>query len=270
VNAIPEQHLVDLAARLADAAGAITRQHFRTAIGVETKPDWSPVTVADRAAEAEIRRLIAAECPEHGIIGEEYGRDRADAAYVWVIDPIDGTKAYLAGMPVFGTLIALTLDGVPIVGVLDQPITGERWIGARGRPTTLNGAPVQCRRCADLGAATLCATTPHMFAGADAVAFARVREAAGIVLYGTECYGYGLLAGGCLDLIVEADMKPYDYLAHVPIVEGAGGVISDWEGRALDLAGGAGRLVAAGDRALHEPVLDLLGQATRPVAGATA
>jgi histidinol phosphatase-like enzyme (inositol monophosphatase family) len=267
MTTVPDQRLIELAERMADAAGAIARRHFRTGVAVETKPDLSPVTLADRAAEAEIRRLVAAELPAHGVVGEEYGWDRAEAEYVWVIDPIDGTKAYLAGIPVFGTLIALTRRGVPMLGVIDQPVTGERWLGAKGRPTTLNGAPARTRRCPDLARAILCATTPHMFIGPDAAPFARVRDAVGILHYGTECYGYGLLASGCLDLVVEADMAPYDYLAHVPIVEGAGGAISDWQGRALRLAGGATRLVAAGDRAVHAQALALLGEGGRPETG---
>jgi histidinol phosphatase-like enzyme (inositol monophosphatase family) len=244
----------------------VARRHFRNPIAVATRSDLSPVTLADRTAEAEIRRLVAAEFPDHGVVGEEYGPDRAEAECLWVIDPIDGTKAYLAGLPVFGTLVALTARGRPILGVMDQPISGERWVGANGRPTTLNGAPARCRRCPDLGRAILCATTPHMFIGRDAAPFAAVREAAGIVLYGTECYGYGLLASGCLDLVVEADMKPYDYLALVPIVAGAGGVITDWEGRALDLASRTNRLIAAGDAAVHTQALALLRGAGQAVA----
>ncbi|MFQ5954217.1 MAG: histidinol-phosphatase [Kiloniellales bacterium] len=255
------QPFVDLAHRLADAAGAIVRRHFRTTITVEDKPDMSPVTAVDRAAEAEVRRLIEAECPEHGVIGEEYGRDRPDAEYVWIVDPIDGTEAFIAGLPVFGTLIALTHRGRAILGVLDQPVSGERWLGAAGRATTLNDAAARTRPCPALADAVLCATTPHMFQGPDAAPFARVREAVRIIRYGTECYAYGLLASGAVDLVIEADMAAYDYLAHVPIIEGAGGVITDWEGRALDLAGGASRLVAAGDPAVHTQALALLAEA---------
>ncbi len=255
----PEPFVV-LAQQLADAAGAIVRRHFRAGVAVEEKADSSPVTAVDRNVEAEIRRLIAAQWPDHGVIGEEYGRDRPDAEHVWIVDPIDGTEAFLAGIPVFGTLIALTRLGTPILGLLDQPISGERWLGADGRPTTLNGTAARTRPCPALAGAVLCATTPHMFAGADAAPFARVREAVGNVRYGAHCYAYGLLASGHVDLVAEADMAPYDYLALVPIVAGAGGVITDWEGRPLDLAGNATRLVAAGDPAAHALALRLLSQ----------
>ncbi len=258
------QAFVDLAHRLADAAGAILRRHFRTPVAVEDKPDATAVTAVDRTAEAEIRRLIAEAYPAHGVIGEEYGRDRPDAEHVWVVDPIDGTEAFVAGLPVFGTLIALAHHGRPILGVLDQPVSGERWLGAVGRATTLNDAPARTRPCPALAGALLCATTPHMFEGPDAAPFERVRRAVRIVRYGTDCYAYGLVASGTVDLVIEADMAAYDFLAHVPIIEGAGGVITDWEGRALDLAGGATRLVAAGDPAVHAQALALLAEAGGP------
>ncbi|HTT80449.1 MAG TPA: inositol monophosphatase family protein, partial [Stellaceae bacterium] len=152
-----------LANDLADAAGAAIRPHFRQKLAVDDKPDRSPVTAADRAAEAAMRELIAARFPDHGIIGEEFGREREDAEFVWVLDPIDGTKSFISGVPLFGTLIALAHRGRPILGVIDQPIQRERWIGAEDRPTTFNGAPVRCRACPDTAAATLFATSPDMF-----------------------------------------------------------------------------------------------------------
>src|ERR687883_451379 len=147
-----------LASDLADAAGEAIRPHFRQSIAVDDKPDLSPVTIADRNAEAAMRRLIAARFPEHGIIGEEYGAERQDSEYVWVLDPIDGTKSFISGIPLFGTLIALAHRGRPILGIIDQPIARERWIGASGRPTTFNGSTVHCRPCPKLAAATLFST----------------------------------------------------------------------------------------------------------------
>ena len=246
---------VALAERLADKAGSIVRQHFRTGVAVERKADASPVTVADRTAEAAMRRLIGATFPDHGIIGEEFGEERADAEYVWVLDPIDGTKSFIAGVPLFGTLIALTHRGRPILGVIDQPVSGERWVGARGRPTTLNGVPARTRACSAMDQAILCASSPFMFQGPDAEPFMRLLPQVHFERYGTDCYAYGLLASGHVDLVVEADMDPYDYLAHVAIIESAGGTITDWEGRPLGLASDTGRLVAAGDVALHRQVL---------------
>jgi len=162
-----------LAAELADAAGEVIRPYFRQPIRVDDKPDLSPVTVADRAAETAMRRLIASRFPDHGIIGEEFGRERDDAPFLWVLDPIDGTKSFISGVPLFGTLIALTQHGRPILGIIDQPISRERWIGAAGRPTTFDGNPVRCRPCASLSAATVFATSPEMFKGPDAAAFGR-------------------------------------------------------------------------------------------------
>jgi inositol-phosphate phosphatase / L-galactose 1-phosphate phosphatase / histidinol-phosphatase len=247
-----------LAAELADAAGAVIRPAFRTRFAIDEKPDLTPVTAADRAAEQAMRRLIEARFPGHGIIGEEFGRLRAEAEFVWVLDPIDGTKSFISGVPLFGTLIALTERGRPLLGIIDQPISRERWIGAAGRPTTLNGLPIRCRTCPGLAGATLFATTPDMFQGADAAAFARVSAAAKLVRFGADCYAYGLVAAGFVDLVVEASLKPYDFCPMVAIVEGAGGVASDWRGRPLDLASD-GRVAIAGDRRTHAAALALLG-----------
>jgi len=250
---------VALAGALADAAGAVVRRYFRTRVAVEGKADKSPVTVADRDAEAAMRDLIAANHPDHGIVGEEHGAVRPDAEYVWVLDPIDGTKSFISGVPLFGTLIALLRDGVPVLGVIDQPILRERWLGARGRPTTLNGVPVATRACEDLRAATLFATSPDMFRGADAQAFARLAAAVGLVRHGADCYAAGLLASGFIDLIVEATLKPYDYCALAPVIEGAGGIITDWSGAKLGL-GSDGRIAAAGDARAHGRALEMLSE----------
>jgi inositol-phosphate phosphatase/L-galactose 1-phosphate phosphatase/histidinol-phosphatase len=246
-----------LAVGLAEAAGAAIRPYFRRPLAVDDKPDSSPVTAADRAAEATMRRLIAERFPAHGIIGEEYGPERADADFVWVLDPIDGTKSFISGVPLFGTLIALAHHGDPILGIIDQPISRERWIGVAGRPTTFNGAPARCRPCAGLAAATSFSTSPDMFRGGDAAAFARVAAAAKLVRFGTDCYAYGLLACGFIDLVIEASLKPYDFSAMLPIVAGAGGIATDWHGRKLSLASD-GRVLVAGDRRAHEAALALL------------
>jgi inositol-phosphate phosphatase / L-galactose 1-phosphate phosphatase / histidinol-phosphatase len=246
-----------LAAELADAAGAVIRPYFRRPLTIDDKPDLSPVTVADRAAEQAMRRLIEVSFPDHGIIGEEYGRVREEAELLWVLDPIDGTKSFISGVPLFGTLIALTRGGEPVLGVIDQPISGERWVGSIGRPSTLNGAPIRCRHCDGLAPATLFATTPDMFRGPDAAAFARVADAAKLVRYGADCYAYGLLAAGFVDLVVEASLKPHDFCAIVPIVEGAGGIATDWRGAKLGL-GSDGRVLIAGDRRAHRAALALL------------
>jgi histidinol phosphatase-like enzyme (inositol monophosphatase family) len=245
-----------LAHRLADAAGAAIRPHFRSLAAVETKADASPVTIADRAAEAAIRDILGRERPRDGIIGEEYGEDRPDAARVWVLDPIDGTRAFIAGRPLFGTLIGLLEDGVPVLGVIDQCIAGDRWAGAAGRATTLNGAAVRTRT-RPLAAAHLATTSPHAFGHADFTAFERLRRQAGDTLYGGDCHNYALVATGGLDLVVEAGLKIYDWAALVPVVAGAGGVMADWSGAPLR-RGSDGRVVAAGNPALLAAVLAAL------------
>ena len=251
---------ITLAERLADAAGAVVRRYYRTPVAVDDKADASPVTIADREAEAAMRALIAQACPEHGIVGEEHGALRPDAEWVWVLDPIDGTKAFITGKPSFGTLIALLHRGVPVLGIIDQPITGERWLGVAGRPTTLNGRPVRVRACPDLRLAALYATDPGMF-GADDAAWRRLSAAVKLTRYGADCYAYALLATGFVDLVVEASLKPYDYSALVPVIEGAGGIMTDWRGQRLGLDSD-GRVVAAGDSGVHASALALLAGGT--------
>ncbi len=247
----------DVAGRLADTAARIAMKYFRRDLAVDDKTDRSPVTSADREAEAAMRDILRAAFPEHGIYGEELGKDRIDAEYVWVLDPIDGTQSFVTGKPLFGTLIALTRRGVPVLGVMDAPALNERWIGIEGRPTTFNGAPARVRGCADLGQAWLYATSPQMFPGGDFDAFERLRVRVRRAVYGAECYAYGLLASGHVDLVAEATMQPYDFLALAPIVAGAGGVITDWRGEPLTLGSG-GRVLAAGDARIHGAALEVL------------
>ena len=249
---------IALAHDLADAAGSAIRPYFRAPFDIESKADASPVTVADRAAEAAMRTIIAERRPDDGVIGEEYGEDRPDAARVWVFDPIDGTRAFIAGRALFGTLIALLEDGRPVLGVIDQPIARERWVGAPGRGTTLNGVAARTRRCADLSSAYLGTTSPHAFDADDFSQFEQLRAGVRDTLYGGDCHNYGLLGSGHLDLVVEASLKIYDWAALVPVVEGAGGIMRDWSGAPL-ARGSDGRVVAAGDPALLAAALARLG-----------
>jgi inositol-phosphate phosphatase/L-galactose 1-phosphate phosphatase/histidinol-phosphatase len=248
---------IALANQMADRAAAIILSYFRQKLTVEDKQDASPVTIADRESEEAMRRLIAQHAPDHGILGEEFGPERTDAEWVWVLDPIDGTKAFITGKPSFGTLIALLHEGVPVLGIIDQPVLRERWLGLSGRPSQLNGTAIACRPCPDIAQAALYATTPDMFRGADAARFERVRSAVKLVRFGADCYAAGLLALGFVDLMVEASLKPYDYMALVPVIEGAGGVVTDWQGGQLGL-GSDGRIVAAGDRRAQRAALALL------------
>ena len=250
-------HLVALVQRLADAAGAVIAPYFRTPIEIVTKADASPVTAADREAETAIREIIERAHPEHGIIGEEFGAVREAGEYVWVLDPIDGTRSFIVGKPLFGTLIALLHHGTPILGIIDQPVSGERWVGARGRPTTLNGARVRTRACAEIGKAALFTTGPERFEDAELAAFERLRGAVGMTQYSADCYATALLATGCADLVIETDLKVYDYLALVPVVLGAGGLITEWGGGALGLESD-GTMLAAGDAAAYAAASALL------------
>ena len=260
---MPSVSDMDLAHRLADAAGSVIRPLFRGEWTEERKADRSYVTEADRAAEAAMRAILEAERPEDGIHGEEYGQTREGAARQWVLDPIDGTTSFIAGRPTFGTLSALVQDGWPVVGVIDQPILKERWAGQVGQGTTFNGKPIRTRPCPDLAEAVLAATSPHMFGEGDADAFMGLAKSVADrkIVWGGDCYSYGLLASGFVDVVCEANLKLYDYAALVPVVEGAGGTMSDWQGHPLD-AGSAnaqgGRVLALGDPARLEDVLEAM------------
>ena len=252
------------AERLADAAGEAIRPLFRAGFDVARKDDASPVTEADRAAEAAMRALIEREFPADGIVGEEYGTKEGTSGRRWVLDPIDGTISFMAGRPIFGTLIALLEGDFPVLGVIDQPIAKERWIGVVGEGTTLNGQPVTTRRCRQIKGAALATSSPHYFTAAQAdhyMALAQsvsgqARQAS--VVYGGDCYNYGLLAAGHLDIVCEAGLALYDFAALVPIVEGAGGTVCDWNGDPLH-AGSSGEVLALGDPARLEDVLEALG-----------
>ena len=235
-NEGPESFL-PLAERLADASGDIVRRYFRadpSDMKVEAKADETPVTVADRSAEAAMRRLIEEAYPEHGIFGEEFPFVRTDAEYAWVLDPIDGTKSFVTGMPIFGTLIALLKNGRPILGIINQPILNERWIGMAGRRTTLNGRPVSTSKVARLADAAHYSTDPSMFRhGTDRKKVDALLAEVKSSRYGGDCYSYALLATGFIDVVTEFGLKIYDFMPLIPVIEGAGGVITDWNGAAL-------------------------------------
>ena len=249
-----------LAERLADAAGAAIRPLFRSTYAHELKADHSPVTQADRAAEAAMRRLLDAEAPGDGIVGEEYGEKPGVTGRRWVLDPIDGTISFMAGRPIFGTLIALVDDGWPVLGIIDQPIVGDRWVGVMGRGTTLNGKPARTRVCADLAAAVLATSSPHYFWNEEQVG-GYLSIAAKVdrhrIVYGGDCYNYGLTAAGFVDVVVEAGLKLHDFAALAPIVEGAGGRMCDWQGDPLSAAS-TGQVLAIGDPARVDDVLEAL------------
>ena len=252
--------LVSLGQRLVMASSVVVRQHFRRPITVDVKDDDSPVTVADRSAEEAIRAILKAERPEDGIIGEEFGAEREDAEYVWVIDPIDGTRAFITGRPTFGTLVACLRGGIPILGVINQPILNDTWVGAAGLPTQLNGDTVTTRPCTALGEAMLSTTTPDTMDAGESRAFQALKDRTRDTTYGGDCYAYGLLASGFIDIVVDCTMKLYDFAALVPVVAGAGGVMSDWSGVPLTRTSGS-RVLASGNSALHDATLSVLAQA---------
>ncbi|WP_026299659.1 inositol monophosphatase family protein [Elioraea tepidiphila] len=250
------------AERAADAAAAAIRPWFRASLAIERKGDESPVTAADRAAEQAMRAVLAEAFPGHGILGEEFGEDRPGASLQWVLDPIDGTKSFVTGRPTYGSLIALLEDGVPVLGVMSQPSIGERWIGMRGRPTTFfspigGPAVARCRACPSLAEAQLSLTTLDVFTPETRAQWDRLAGRVAQVTWGGDCYAHGLMALGLIDLVAETTYKIWDWAALVPIIEGAGGVITDWSGRALR-PGADGSVLAAGDAALHEAARDLL------------
>ena len=246
--------------RLAEAASDSIMPHFRARIAVENKASGSfdPVTAADRDAEAAMRRLIAATFPEHGVVGEEYGPDRPDAEFVWVLDPIDGTRSFIMGMPIWGTLIGLLHDGKPVLGMMAQPFTGERFAGD-GRRAWYSGpggsSDLAARPCPRLADAALFTTTPFLFKGADRDAYDRVEGAVRLARYGSDCYGYCMVAAGNADVVVECGLQDFDVIALIPIIEGAGGRFTDWQGGS---AARGGRIVATGAPALHDKVLERL------------
>jgi histidinol phosphatase-like enzyme (inositol monophosphatase family) len=248
-----------LAQRLADAAGAAIRPHFRGAVASERKGDATPVTEVDRAAEEAMRRILKAEVPRDTVIGEEFGATAGSSGRSWVLDPIDGTTSFLVGRPIFGTLIALVVEGWPVLGVIDQPILGERWIGATGRPTTFNGQPARSRACRRLADATLATTGPQYFDDHDGAHFMSLaaRTDHRRMVMGGDCYNYALLASGHVDVVCEANLKLHDWAALVPVVEGAGGTMCDWNGDPLH-AGSSGHVLALGDPARVDDVVEAL------------
>lgn len=260
----PAAALLTFAHELADASGKAILPHFRRRMTVDNKDKdggYDPVTAADRAAERVVRKLVRARHPDHGFEGEEYGNEGLDAQWRWVVDPIDGTRSFVLGLPIWGTLIGLTNAGAPVLGIMDQPYTGERfWSAGRGAFFRGPGGKprrIKTRLTAKIADAMMTTTHPDLFAdGAERTGFERIKTKVRACRYGGDCYTYCLLAAGHVDVIVEAGLKPYDITALVPIIEGAGGVVTTWDGAP---ASRGGRIVASGDPRLHEAVMKVLG-----------
>ncbi len=247
---------------LCDAAEAETMPRFRVRLDIEDKNrdagDFDPVTQADRAAETAIRKLIEARYPDHGVIGEEHAPVRPNARHTWIIDPIDGTRAFICGLPSWGTLIGLQEEGRPIAGVMAQPFTGERYLAHDGAAYLVHRgkrAALAARRTTSLADAMMMTTSPNIFPREDVEAYRRVEAACRLPRYGFDCYAYAMLAGGNIDLVVESSLKAYDIAPLIPIIEGAGGMVTTWEGASAE---NGGRILASANAELHRQALDLL------------
>jgi myo-inositol-1(or 4)-monophosphatase len=248
--------------QLASASGDTILPFFRTALTVENKKagGFDPVTAADRAAENAMRALIRNSFPGHGIVGEEYGSERADAEYVWVLDPIDGTKSFITGMVAWGTLIGLMRFGEPVFGMMHQPFTRERFSGDGGGAHYRGPAgsrELHVRQCAALGDAIMSTTSPLLMNERDRADFVRLENKVKLSRYGGDCYAYCMVAAGLIDLVIETEIKPYDIVAVIPIITGAGGIVTTWE-NGPPQAGG--RIVVAGDKRVHKQALEMLNK----------
>ncbi len=246
---------------LATKSGQVILPFFRTSLSAEDKSRggvFDPVTEADRAGETAMRRMITTMFPAHGIVGEEFGAERADAEFVWVLDPIDGTRAFMAGLPLWGTLIGLMRNGAPAYGLMHQPFIGERFFGDGGSASyagPYGERRLTTRRCRSLADAIMSTTSPRLFDDGAMAAYERIESAVKLARYGYDCYAYCMLAAGHLDLVVESGLKSYDIVPLIPIIEGAGGIVTSWDGGSATQGGG---IVACGDKRLHGNVLELL------------
>lgn len=261
----------DFANYLADISTDIAKKYFRLPNGEVAKEDDSPVTKADREIEKIIREEIAKKFPEHGVIGEEFPNHNETADYKWILDPIDGTSSFIIGRPIFGTLIALTYKNKPLLGIMNQPITGERWLGLDGqgsfrgswfRSPDFQTQEIKTRNCRDLSDAIFCSSSPFYFKGEDELLLKKISsltkyQKIGGIIYGGDCYSYASLASGFVDIVIDPGLKVYDYAALLPIITMAGGVVSDWEGNDLELKSNV-KLVACANEELHGKVLELL------------
>jgi histidinol-phosphatase len=259
VKSLPDKDIIEyieFADKLADAAALVTLQHFKQPVGIDNKLEgnnFDPVTIADRDAEAAIRALIEARYPDHGIIGEEHGSVREDAEFIWVLDPVDGTRAFISGVPTWGTLIALLHHREPVLGIIDQPYLKERYLGSP-LGSSLNGTPISTRACASLDKAIISTIDPAMFSSVERPIWNAIEQEALLARFSLDCYAYAVLAAGFMDMVIESGMEIYDYMALIPVIRGAGGIVSDWQGNESELKG---QIVASGDPALHAKIIKL-------------
>ncbi len=256
------QELINFANHLADLSSNIAHKYFRKEINEQKKHDDSPVTIADQEIEGILRKEISKKYPKHGIIAEEYKDINLDADFKWVIDPIDGTSSFIIGKPVFTTLISLTYKNKPILGLINQPINNERWLGIKDRKTIFNDSEVSVRKSGLVENSVLCTTSPVFFKGKNLEIFNKITaktlyQEYGGVFYGGDSYLFGLMASGLMDIIIDTGLKNYDYCALIPIINGAGGIITDWQGKEVDI-NSSGQILACGDKKVHDQLLKII------------
>lgn len=254
---ISPKSLLAAVIEISESAAAIPMKYFRSAIAVEDKPDESPVTIADRETEQHIRNAIAERFPAHGIFGEEYGRSESDSEYTWIIDPIDGTRSFIAGMPLFGMLLGVMRAGTMVAGIIRMPALGEYFAGSLDGGAVMNGKPIRCRPSPGLDKARIFINEAHRLMKNRPQQLEILLEVGNLRRFSNDCYPAALLAMGQIDIVVDCDLQPYDYLPLVPVVEAAGGIITDWRGNKLGLDSD-GTVLAAGSRDLHEAVMQRL------------
>jgi len=252
-NPITDDHIA-FAHALADEARRMLEHQQERLLDIEIKSDRSLVTDMDRAIEKKLRTMIADRFPAHGVIGEEFPWESPKADMVWILDPIDGTASFIAGSPTFGTLIALAVDGIFRLGIIEAPVIATRWFGAEGRPSTRNGKAIRVKQSQSLNGALVSNSNPDYMSDGERVALAHLRTLTGNRIYGGACFNYGYLASGGTDIAIDGGQQIYDYAPFRPIIEGAGGTISDWEGKPLTLESG-GRILAAASVKNHAQII---------------
>lgn len=251
--------LTAFAEELADESRSILQDGVSRMPEIDIKSDLSYVTDTDRKIEERLREMIERQFPDHGIMGEEFGSRDLDAEYIWVLDPIDGTAPFVAGIPVFGTLIGVARRGRPWIGVIDHPATADRWVGVSGERASLNGNRVRARGCSDLAPALMTNSNPDFFRPAERAAFEALRQKVRYTQYGGSCYAYGVLASGKTDLAIDGGLDPVDIFAPAAVIEGAGGIVTGWSGEGITLEW-KDLVLAAGDPALHARALSVLSE----------
>lgn len=250
----PYEDYLEFAEKLADVSRKMLLDAEKVTREFSIKSDNSYVTTADKAIESKLREMIGEAFPAHGILGEEFDNTNIDAEFVWVLDPIDGTAPFIAGIPVYGTLIALAWNGKPFIGVMDHPATSERWIGVAGKFAKLNGNPVSVKSCESLNTAFVTCSNPDFMTEAEQASFAEIRKTVPYVQYGGSCYAYGMLASGRTDIAIDSGLESFDVFASAAVIQGAGGFLTDWSGNEIDLHS-SGQIIAAGDKnCLNEAV----------------